>query len=159
IHYFDLAIWYFGMPERVFGITDSISAWNDGRVSSAVVTLEYANGLKVLIEDSLNGVAGQNIATASGEGAMIGMMYSGVESPEETAWIRIREKEGGYRAEMLKTPEEVDGVTLLLEDFVSKWRKEEKPPVSLSDGFRALSVDLAAISAVQSGEPKVVRAL
>ena len=139
------------MPQKVSGFTDSPSTWNEGKVSTAIITLEYASGLKVLIEDSLNGVAGQNIVSASGQGAMIGMMYSGVESPEETAWIRIREKDGGYRAEMLKTNDEVDGMALLLEDFVSKLRKGEEPSVSLSDGFNALSLDLSAISAIQIG--------
>jgi myo-inositol 2-dehydrogenase/D-chiro-inositol 1-dehydrogenase len=159
IHYFDLAVWYFGMPQKVSGFTDSPSTWKEGKVSTAIITLEYSNGLKVLIEDSLNGVAGQNIVSASGQGAMIGMKYSGVESPEETAWIRIREKDGGYRAEMLKTNDEVDSMVLLLEDFVSKLRKGEEPSVSLSDGFNALSLDLSAISAIQSGAPEIPRTL
>ncbi|HXQ91660.1 MAG TPA: Gfo/Idh/MocA family oxidoreductase [Nitrososphaerales archaeon] len=155
IHYFDLALWYFGMPQKVSGFTDSPSTWKDGKFSTAVITLEYANGLKVLIEDTLNGVAGQNVVSASGQGAMIGMMYSGIESPEETAWIRIREKDGGYRAEVLKTIDEVDGISLLLEDFISRLRKGEEPSVSLSDGFKALSLDLSAISAVHSDVPEI----
>jgi len=155
VHYFDLAIWYFGMPEKVSGFTDSLAAWSEGKVSSAVVTLDYANGLKVLIADSLNGVGGQNIVSASGQGAMIGLMHSGIESLEEVSWIRVRDRDGGYRAEMVKVIDEVDGVFLLLEGFVSRLRKGEKPSVSLEDGFKALSLDLAAISAVQTGVPQV----
>ena len=148
IHYFDLAIWYFGMPQKVSGFTDSPTAWKEGRVSTAIITLEYASGLKALIEDTLNGVAGQHVMTVSGQGAMIGMTYSGIESPEEVAWYRVREKDGGYRAEMLKTLDEVTSIDLLLQDFVSRLRKGEGPSVSLLDGFNALSVELAAISAV-----------
>jgi myo-inositol 2-dehydrogenase / D-chiro-inositol 1-dehydrogenase len=159
IHYFDLAVWYFGMPRKVSGFTDSPSTWKEGKFSTAVITLEYVNGLKVLIEDTLNGVAGQNVVSASGQGAMIGMAHSGIESPEETAWIRIREKDGGFRAEVLRTIDEVDGVVLLLEDFVSRMRRGEEPSVSLSDGFNALSLDLSAISAIDSGAPRIPRTI
>ncbi len=154
VHYFDLALWYFGAPARVSGFTDSLPIWKEGRVSSAVVSLEYADGKKVLIEDSLNGVGGQNVVLASGKGAMIGMMYSGIDAPKETAWIRVRDSEGGYRAERLKTIEEVDSVALLLQDFVDNLRKGNLPTISLEDGFRALSLDLAAIEAIQSGMPQ-----
>jgi myo-inositol 2-dehydrogenase / D-chiro-inositol 1-dehydrogenase len=153
IHYFDLAIWYFGMPERVSGFTDSIRLWKEGKVSTGVITLEYKSGLKVLIEDSLNGVAGQHVMLASGQGAMIGMSYSGIESPEEVSWFRVRDKDGGYRAEVLKTPDEVEGVRVILDDFVSRLRRGEEPSVSLSDGFNALTLDLAAITAVETGAP------
>ena len=155
IHYFDLAVWYFGAPSRVSGFTDSLPAWKEGRVSSAVITLEYADGKKVLIEDSLNGVGGQNVVLASGQGAMIAMMYSGIDSLEEMAWIRVRDKDGGYRAETLKIIEEVDSVGLLLQDFVDNLRMGKDPPITLTDGFRALSLDMAAISAVQSGVPQI----
>jgi myo-inositol 2-dehydrogenase / D-chiro-inositol 1-dehydrogenase len=151
VHYFDLAVWYFGMPEKVSGFTDSPSMWADGRVSTGVITLEYKNGLKVLIEDSLNGVAGQHVVLASGEGAMIGMSYSGIESPEEIAWVRIRDKNGGYKAEAIKMIDEVESVALVMDDFVTRLRKDEEPSVSLLDGFRALSLDLSAISAVRTG--------
>ncbi len=157
IHYFDLAIWYFGMPQRVSGFTDSLSAWKEGRVSTGVITLEYVSGLKVLIEDTLNGVAGQHVMTASGLGAMIGMTYSGIESPEDIAWFRVRDKNGDYRAEALQTPDGVDAVTPLLEDFVSRLRHDEEPSVTLADGFKALSLTVAAISAVQTGVPETPR--
>lgn len=155
VHYFDLAVWYFGMPDRVSGFTDSPAVWNEGKVSTGIITLEYASGLKVLIEDSLNGAAGQNIMLASGQGAMIGMMYSGIESPEDVAWFRVRDKDGGYRAEVLKTNSEVDAVALILDDFVTRLRRGDEPSVTLSDGFKALSLDLAAISAVKTGVPQM----
>lgn len=151
IHYFDLAVWYFGMPERVSGFTDSPAAWKEGKVSTGIISLEYESGLKVLIEDSLNGVAGQHVMLASGQGAMIGMSYSGIESPEDVAWFRVRDRDGGYRAEALRTPDEVEGLVLILDDFVSRLRRGEEPSVSLRDGFNALSLDLAAISAVNTG--------
>jgi myo-inositol 2-dehydrogenase / D-chiro-inositol 1-dehydrogenase len=154
VHYFDLGVWYFGMPERVYGYTDSLQAWNEGKVSTGIITLEYASGLKVLIEDSLNGVAGQHVMLASGQGAMVGMSYSGIETPEDVSWFRVRDKEGGYQTEFLKTPAEVDGLVLILDDFVSRLRRGEEPPVTLTDGFNALSLDLAAISAVKSGVPE-----
>jgi myo-inositol 2-dehydrogenase / D-chiro-inositol 1-dehydrogenase len=149
IHYFDLAVWYFGIPRKVSGFTDSPSAWKEGRISAAVITLEYDSGLKVLIEDTLNGVAAQHVVTVSGQGAMIGMSYSGIESPEEVSWFRARDKEGGYRAESFKP--NVYSIDLLLEDFFSKLRRGEEPSVTLSDGFKALSLALSAIRAVQSG--------
>jgi myo-inositol 2-dehydrogenase / D-chiro-inositol 1-dehydrogenase len=155
IHYFDLAIWYFGMPEKVTGFTDSQKEWNEGKVSTGVLTLEYASGLKVLIEDTLGGVAGQHVMSAHGQGAMIGMTYSGIESPEEVAWFRIRDKDGGYRAESLQTLEEVDNVLLLLEDFQSRLGRGEGPSVTLSDGFKALSLTLSAISAVRDSSPQM----
>lgn len=153
VHYFDLAVWYFGMPETISGYTDSPAAWNEGRVSTGIITLEYASGLKVLIEDSLNGVAGQHVVLASGRGAMIGMAFSGIETPDEVAWFRVRDKDGGYRAEVLKTPGEVEGITMILEDFVSRLRRGQGPSVTLGDGYQALSLDLAAISAVKTGTP------
>ena len=157
IHYFDLAIWYFGMPRSVSGYTDSPALWKDGKVSTGIITLEYSSGLKVLIEDSLNGVAGQHVICASGQGAMIGMSYSGIENMEEVAWSRIRAKDGGYKAESIKTIDEVANVGLLLSDFVTRLRRGENPPVTLSDGFNALSLCLSAISAVEIGMPQTPR--
>lgn len=154
IHYFDLAIWYFGMPRSVSGFTDSPTLWKDGKVSTGIITLEYANGLKVLIEDSLNGVAGQHVVCTSGQGAMIGMSYSGIESIDEVAWFRMRAKDGDYKAETIKTIGEVDNTTLLLTDFVARLKRGENPSVTLSDGFNALNLCLSAISAVESGVSK-----
>src|SRR5271165_5250354 len=39
IHYFDLAVWYFGMPQKVSGFTDSPAIWSEGKFSTAVITL------------------------------------------------------------------------------------------------------------------------
>jgi myo-inositol 2-dehydrogenase / D-chiro-inositol 1-dehydrogenase len=150
IHYFDLAVWLFGMPSRVSGFTDSPETWKKGLFGTAVVVLEYPSGIKLMLVDTLNGVMGHTTASVTGNGAMLGVMQAGMDG-STACWVRIRDAQGGFSGSTPRALPEVEGVKLELLDFVKTIKTGSKPPVTLKDGFNALRVDLAAISAVGSG--------
>jgi myo-inositol 2-dehydrogenase/D-chiro-inositol 1-dehydrogenase len=158
IHYFDLAAWYFGMPDRVSGFTDSPTTWTKGEFSTAVVFLDYPQGPRVIISDTLNGIGGQNIVSMNGSGgAIFGILHSGVDTLEDVAWVRMREKGGTYSARQVDVLDEAENLRLLIQDFVTRLNKNEEPSVSLLDGFKALELDLMAISAVGSNAVETLK--
>jgi myo-inositol 2-dehydrogenase / D-chiro-inositol 1-dehydrogenase len=155
IHFFDLAVWYFGVPEKVSGFTDSPDTWSAGRFGSAVALLDYAGGLRVMIADTLNGISEHLLVTVSGEGAMIGMVQSELDGSSASGWIKVREKNGITRGEQVEMIGEVENMRLQIQDFVGRTRAGREPTVTLEDGLRATALNLSTIDAIQSG--KVVR--
>jgi myo-inositol 2-dehydrogenase/D-chiro-inositol 1-dehydrogenase len=149
VHYFDLAAWFFGMPSRVSGFTDSPETWNKGLFGTAVIILDYPSGLKVMLVDTLNGLMGHTTASVTGEGAMLGVMQAGLDG-STSCWVRVRDARGAFSTAVPVALEEIDGVKLELQDFVAAVRASSKPAITLEDGYRALRLDLAAISAIGS---------
>jgi myo-inositol 2-dehydrogenase / D-chiro-inositol 1-dehydrogenase len=160
IHYFDIAAWFFGMPERVLGFTDSPQTWKDGVFRTALAVLEYQGGFKTVVADTLNGFSENISVSVSGDGAMIGSVQTGLDSITPSAWLKVKDTEGKYSGVKLETQEEVETMTSELVDFVETVRMKgegtsrREPAVTLEDGFRALSLDLTTIASVQSGRPE-----
>jgi len=159
IHYFDVAAWFFGMPERVSGFTDSPpKVWNEGSFGTAAALLEYGNGLKVLIMNTLNGISEHLTVEVSGTGAMMGVNFEeeqqqpGSYSSSAAGWMKVRDAEGNLGSMRVEPLAETENVRLEIKDFLERIRSGNEPMVTLQDGFRALSLDLAAISAIGSGK-------
>jgi myo-inositol 2-dehydrogenase/D-chiro-inositol 1-dehydrogenase len=149
IHFFDAAVWFFGMPETVWGFTDSPKTWDQGTFATAVAVLEYPR-LKVMVLDSLAGMGEHLMITVTGEGAIIGMTESKSDG-SSSAWVKKKDRAGSAGFENVKAVSEPETVALEIQDLVERLRAGEEPYVTLADGVRALSLDLAAISAIGSG--------
>ncbi|MDA4113810.1 MAG: Gfo/Idh/MocA family oxidoreductase, partial [Thaumarchaeota archaeon] len=94
IHYFDIAAWCFGMPERVWGFTDSPQTWKDGIFKTALAVLEYPKGFKAIVADTLNGFSENISVTVSGDGAMIGAIQTGMDWVTSSAWVKVKDTAG-----------------------------------------------------------------
>ena len=154
IHYFDIAAWCFGMPDRVWGFTDSPRTWKDGVFTTTLAVLEYPRGFKAVVADTLNGFSENVSVSVSGAGAMIGAIQTELDWVTSSAWVKVKDTGGKYGAVKLATQEEVETMTSELLDFVETVRLGREPAVTLEDGFRALSLALTTIAAVQSGRPE-----
>jgi myo-inositol 2-dehydrogenase/D-chiro-inositol 1-dehydrogenase len=151
IHRFDMAAWFFGMPEKISGFTDSPTTWSDGKYGSALALMEYRNGLKVIIMDTLNGVSDHLVASMSGDGAAIGMEMLGLDGVPMPPWVKVKDRTGTVRSESVPTSPKGE-LVLALQDFVDRLQKDEEPAVTLEDGFRAQLLADTAISAIGSGK-------
>jgi predicted dehydrogenase len=151
IHYFDIALWNFGMPRAVSGFSDSSATWEQGTFKEAVAVLEYPDGLRVVLEESLNGISDFVSMTVSGEGAMMGVTQSEWNKPA-APWVMLRDKSGVVTGEKVEDLGEEEALILEVQDFARVVRGGSRPSANLEDGFRALLVNLAAIEAIGSGE-------
>ena len=142
------------MPERIWGFTDSPQTWNEGVFKTALAVLDYPNGFKAVVADSLNGFSENILVTVSGDGAMIGAIQTELDWVTSSAWVKTKDTKGNYSAVKVATQEEVQTMTSELVDFVETVRTGREPAVTLDDGFRALSLGLTTIAAVQSGRPE-----
>jgi hypothetical protein len=68
-----------------------------------------------------------------------------------SAWVKKKDRAGSAGFENVKAVSEPETVALEIQDLVERLRAGEEPYVTLADGVRALSLDLAAISAIGSG--------
>lgn len=151
IHYFDSALWYFGKPDSVWGITNSRSSWSEGKLSSAAVFLDYEKkNLTVMILDTLTGVGGHYSVSISGElGGMYGALHSGLKA--ET-WYALHQSDDSSKFETVEMPSEGETLRLLLQDCLRNFKEGKDPAINLQDGFDALSLASSAISAIETGE-------
>lgn len=152
VHYFDLAVWFFGMPARVSGFTDSPGTWKDGTYGTAVTVLDYRGGMKLLLVDTLNGHIGSVTASVTGGGAVMGVIQGGLDG-SSTCWVRAMGKDGAFSSAEPQPLEELEGVRLEIEDFVKAVRDGSRPPVGIEDGYKAAALDMAAIRAIGEGKP------
>ncbi|MDA4114906.1 MAG: Gfo/Idh/MocA family oxidoreductase [Thaumarchaeota archaeon] len=150
IHHFDAAAWLFGTPESVWGFTDSPKNWDHGTFSTAVAVLEYPR-TKVMIIDCLAGLSEHLLMEVSGEGAMIGMTESELDGSSSSSWIKKKDRSGRVLSEKVRVLSETENVALEIQDYFQRLRAGKEPFVTLDDGVRALSIDLAAIDAIRSG--------
>jgi myo-inositol 2-dehydrogenase/D-chiro-inositol 1-dehydrogenase len=150
IHYFDEAAWLFGAPRSVWGYTDSPQTWDKGVFSTAVVVLEYP-GLSVMILNCLAGIGEHLSVEINGGGAIIGTVESELSGPSAKGWIKKKNVAGEVTTPQVEIISEADNLKLEVVDFVDRVRKGAKPFVTLEDGALALSIALAAVSAVSTG--------
>jgi myo-inositol 2-dehydrogenase / D-chiro-inositol 1-dehydrogenase len=150
IHHFDAAAWFFGVPKTVSGFTDSPGTWEDGVVSTAAAVLEYPS-LKVVVLDCLRGLSEHVLVEVCGQGAMIGLTESELNGPAASSWIKKKDKTGKASLQQPKVLSETENLVLETADFAERLRSGKEPSITLEDGVRALSIDLAAIEAIGFG--------
>jgi myo-inositol 2-dehydrogenase/D-chiro-inositol 1-dehydrogenase len=154
VHYFDIAAWYFGIPETISGFTDSPQTWKNGVFRSALGVLSYPSGLKVIVANTLNGFSTNVSVSVSGDGALFGEIQTAEDWVTTSAWVRVKDTAGAFRGVKLGIPEEAETMTMEMADFVETVRKGREPSVTLEDGFKALSLALTTIASVESGRPE-----
>jgi predicted dehydrogenase len=126
-------------------------------LKSAVLVIEFADGSRFLVTDTLTGFGSTlQVSIAGTEGAVLGLDRSDSDKiiPREI-WLQLKTRngQGSYESGFPEVDEEVAPE---LQDFARCVRGEKEPSIPIEDGFASVSICISAIRSMRSGNYETI---
>ena len=147
-HAADLIFWFTGwVPERVFGVARTVFHHDIDVDDAGMILVQFTDDVAASIDPSWSRPVayptwGNLTMTIHGERATVAIdmfnqnldLFSS-KQPKNTTWLPFGD--------------DVDGA--MLSSFIDAWRRDDSPPVSSTDGIKALQVALRAYDSATAG--------
>ncbi len=133
-HFLDLMLWFFGMPEKLYGKVDRLSELNIDSDDNVDILATFSSGLRVSIHLDLFGRPHQKYISISGDGGTIEWSF-------EPNRVRVSDQTANHQwRETVFEEERNDMFVAVAADFLEMIANDTQPSCGIGDGVAVMQL-------------------